>query len=220
MIALPFGSREFFEVFGLYNTAVWPAQLLLYGIAAVVVAHVIRQERFGLSLGLLALLWLWMGVVYHVMFFSRINPAAWVFGIAFIAQAMILLRSARARVIMQARRAAPVVAGKVLVGYALVGYPLIGYLSAHHYPETPTFGAPCPTTIFTIGVVLWTQPERAGRLLAIPVVWAGIATAAALYLSVPQDYGLTAAGVAAAIYLQRDRAWRVQLSLQSQSHFR
>ena len=218
---LPFSSREFFEVFGRYNTAVWPAQLFLYGIAAVIVTQVIRHERFGLSLGLLGVLWLWVGVVYHVMFFSRINPAAWVFGIAFIAQAMILLRSARARIIMQARRAAPLVAGKVLMGYALVGYPLIGYLSGHHYPETPTFAAPCPTTIFTIGVVLCTQPERAGRLLAIPVAWAGIATAAALQLSVPQDYGLTAAGLAALVFLQqRDRTRHPKLSFQSQSHFR
>lgn len=116
---------------------------------------------------------------------------------------MLLLWSPRHPVISRTHRTVPAVAGKVLVGYALVGYPLIGYLSGHYYPQTPTFGAPCPTTIFTIGVVLWAQPARAGRLLAIPVAWAGIATAAALQLSVPQDYGLTAAGLAAVIYLLR-----------------
>jgi hypothetical protein len=195
--ALPFTAREFFELFGHYNVTVWPAQLLLNGIAVLIIAHVVLQERPGLVFALLALLWLWMGVVYHLAFFTTINPAARLFGVAFIAQAMFFLSyisSPTASPRAQATLTAPV--GKALVAYALVGYPLLGSLLGHHYPEVPTFGAPCPTTIFTLGILHWRRPGTPAWLAAIPLAWSGIGTAAAIQLSVPQDYGLTLAGLA------------------------
>ena len=39
--------------------------------------------------GILAVLWLWTGLVYHVLFFAPINPIATLFGAAFIGQAVI-----------------------------------------------------------------------------------------------------------------------------------
>ena len=90
-MTLPFSARDFLEVFGRYNVAVWPAQLLLYGVAALVVILVIRHDRPRLVPVLLATLWLWSGLVYHLGFFSAINPVAPLFAIVFIAQAGILL---------------------------------------------------------------------------------------------------------------------------------
>lgn len=61
----------------------------------------------------------------------------------------------------------------------------------------PLFGiAPCPTTIFTIGILLLGPWHVARWLLLIPVLWTIIGGSAALLLNVPQDYGLLAAFLA------------------------
>ncbi len=205
---LPFSAREFFEVFGRYNDAVWPAPLILVGIAVWVVIGLLRHEHPRLILVLLAVLWLWAGFAYHITFFASVNPAAVVFGVLFVAQALILLSFARTSLV-PAERARPAarVAGRALVAYALVGYPLLGYVAGHQYPETPTFGAPCPVTIFTLGVLLWLEWKLPRWTLAIPLAWALIGTSAAVQLSVPQDYGLAAAGFLSLffVFLARDR---------------
>ena len=190
-------------MFGRYNLAVWPAQLFLYGVAALIVILVLQQDRPRLTSVLLATLWLWSGLVYHIAFFSAINPAARLFGIVFLAQAGILLWDARGHTAGTSAAHAPFAAyaGKALVAYALIGYPLIGYLAGHRYPETPTFGAPCPTVIFTLGVLLWTRHELSWWIVAIPLAWAVIATSAAVQLSVLQDYGLVIAGGATLLAL-------------------
>ena len=210
-MTLPFTTREFFDVFGRYNAAVWPAQLLLYGIAVLITANVIRQARPRLVLMLLAALWLWMGLVYHLTFFADINPAARVFGIAFIAQAGILLWPARPRPFDRSGSGPRLerLAGKALVFYALLGYPLVGLLAGHSYPEAPTMGTPCPTTIFTLGVLLWMRDSPAWAF-AIPLLWSVVGTSAAVELSVPQDYGLAIAGVAGFVLLERAVTSQVQ----------
>jgi hypothetical protein len=146
-----------------------------------------------------------MGLVYHLTFFASINPAAPAFGILFLAQAAILLWSARAPPARAGSLggALGVAAGKALIAYALLGYPLVGYVAGHHYPETPTFGAPCPTTIFTLGVVLWYPWKLRWWVTLIPLIWTVIATSAAIRLSMPQDYGLTVAGVITLLLLAR-----------------
>jgi hypothetical protein len=200
---LPFGPQDFLELFGRYNLAVWPAQLLLYGIATLIVILVMQQERPRLVLVLLGTLWLWTGFAYHIVFFSLINPVAPVFGIMFVAQGVIFLWIARqgAPNATAVRHPFAVHAGRALVAYALIGYPLVGYLAGHHYPETPTFGAPCPTTIFTLGVLFWTGRELFWWMVTIPLAWSVVATSAAVQLDVPQDFGLTVAGLVTLIVL-------------------
>lgn len=55
--------------------------------------------------------------------------------------------------------------------------------------------APCPTTIFTFGLLLWAATPVPAYLIIIPLIWAFIGMSAAVNLQVPQDYGLVAAGV-------------------------
>lgn len=205
MVALPFTTQEFFDVFGRYNNSVWPLQYVLLGIGVLIVINLMMRTRPRLMLALLATLWLWMGVVYHLTFFASINPAATAFGILFLVQAAILAWWARASAASWTPLAGSLGtrAGKALIAYALLGYPLIGYLAGHRYPDTPTFGVPCPTTIFTLGVVLWSPWAVRWWVVVIPLLWAVIATSAAAQLSVPQDYGLAVAGVITLLLLTR-----------------
>jgi hypothetical protein len=85
-------------------------------------------------------------------------------------------------------------AAAVLVAYSFVVYPLVGLLGTHPYPETPLFGvAPCPTTIFTLGLLLLVRHPRPWVLAAIPLLWSLVGGSAAFLLDVPQDLGLLAA---------------------------
>jgi hypothetical protein len=55
--------------------------------------------------------------------------------------------------------------------------------------------APCPTTIFTFGLLLWTRGRVPGWLLAVPTLWALIGFTAALTLGILEDTGLLVAGL-------------------------
>jgi hypothetical protein len=201
----PFTTAQFFDVFAAYNTAVWPLQWVLLGLA--VAAIVLCFSRLGvrnrLVTGVLAALWLWMGVVYHLIFFSVINPAAPVFGAAFALEGGLLVWAGLGPLALAfaPRRDVYGVAGAALLLYALAVYPLLGYLLGHLYPATPTFGTPCPTTIFTFGLLLWVKGHVPWRLLVIPGLWALLGLSAALWLRVPQDLGLFAAGALAILLL-------------------
>jgi hypothetical protein len=196
---LPFSQSEFFAVFAAYNSAVWPVQLLLVGFGVLIVGAALRPRPWSsrLTSWMLALLWMWMGLVYHFGFFRAINPAAGLFAAGFVLEGALLgvVGGVRGRLDFQFQPTAQGFGGALLIGYALVGYPLLASLLGQQFPATPTFGLPCPTTIFTFGVLLWLQRPAPVSLLVIPLAWSVIGTAAALQLGVGEDFGLIVAGV-------------------------
>lgn len=84
------------------------------------------------------------------------------------------------------------------MAFALVVYPALGVLVGHRYPASPTFGLPCPTTIFTVSVLLLTASDTPRWVYVAPVVWSVIGASAAFILGVYQDLGLVVSGLAAA----------------------
>ncbi|HET7459244.1 MAG TPA: DUF6064 family protein [Gemmatimonadaceae bacterium] len=212
-VQLPFTSDEFFAVFRRYNEAVWPAQWLLNALAVAVVVLAVRgaSRRRRVAGALVAFLWFWAAMVYHAGFFVAINTAALLFAALFVAESGLLAVATYGRALtFRVRADARGIAGGALVAYALVGYPLLGYVLGQRYPEMPTFGAPCPTTIFTFGVLLWTARPVPRVLLVVPALWAAIGSVAALQLGVREDYGLAvAAAVALPLLLKQPRpGWR------------
>ncbi len=204
---LPFSTAQFFAVFSRYNEALWPAPLLAYALG---VAALLAAWRPGganrIAWLILGLFWLANGILYHWGFFSAINPAAHLFGALFVLQALLLLWQGIRRdsppLALAATPAA--LAGALMILYALALYPLAGWAAGHHYPAVPLFGlAPCPTTIFTLGLLLWTQRPPPWYLALIPLAWALVGGSAAVLLQVPQDYGLPAAALLALLLLRR-----------------
>jgi len=199
---LPFTTEEFFAVFARYNTAIWPAQI---GAEALGLAALILLFRSGPLASrviclILAAFWLLMGTGYHLLFFTRINTLAYAFGLLFVAQAALLFVEGmiRRQITFRAEADWRTCLAWALIGYALVIYPLIGLLGSHPYPMTPLFGvAPCPTTIFTLGLLLLSNASW--RLFVIPLVWSVVGGSAAVLLAVPQDYGLILAGAIAPV---------------------
>lgn len=196
---LPFDVEAFFAVFGAYNVAVWPAQVAATALAVVAVALVFARASWaGTAIAaILALLWAWVAIAYHALQFARINPAAYAFAAASLAGALLFAWHGvvRRRMRFAWRRDAASAAGAVLLAYALVAYPLLSLAAGHRYPETPTFGLPCPTTIFTIGLLALLSPPYPRSVLVVPVLWCAVGVQAAFLLGVPQDLALGVAGV-------------------------
>lgn len=199
-MGLPFTVEAFLDVFRRYNDAVWPLQWLLgaLGIAAVALAARGGPRAGRRVSAILALLWLWTGLVYHVAFFRAINPAAAAFGAACVAQAALFawLGVVRGRIAFAPRRDVAGVAGATLAAYALVVYPMLG-AAERAYPASPTFGTPCPTTILTLALLLWAARTLPRVVLIVPVAWSVVGTVAALRLGVVEDLGLPFAAAAA-----------------------
>jgi hypothetical protein len=75
-------------------------------------------------------------------------------------------------------------------------YPLLGWLAGHGWPRGPVFGvAPCPTVIFTMGLLLLAEGRLPRHLLIIPVLWALLGGTAAWLLNVPEDFALPLAAL-------------------------
>lgn len=144
------------------------------------------------------------GATYHLLHFTAINPAAWLFGAAFLVQGAAFLVAARGRrlVFAPGRGGARRGFGQVLIAYAGVLYPLLGRLAGHPWAEIPAFGVtPCPTTIFTFGILLLASASVPRWLPVIPALWAVVGGSAAVLLAVPQDWMLLVGGSAATGFL-------------------
>jgi len=197
---LPFTAEQFLQVFAEYNPGIWPAQAVAFILVILLLFMAFKSRESGSSTVnlILALYWFWMGAVYHIGFFSEINPAAYLFGALFILQGFgfITLIWLKYDLIYTFRKDVYGLIGGLLMLYALAIYPLLGYLFGHGYPRAPMFGvAPCPTTIFTFGILLWTRGRVPYWLLIIPGLWSVIGFMAALNLTIYEDAGLLIAGI-------------------------
>ena len=92
-MSIPFTTEQFFEVIANYNIAVFPIQILLVLAGIVCVAFLYSKKSYKDKIigSYLGILWLWIGVIYHLVFFTVINPAAYIFGILFILQGLLIL---------------------------------------------------------------------------------------------------------------------------------
>ncbi|HWN12125.1 MAG TPA: DUF6064 family protein [Pyrinomonadaceae bacterium] len=72
--------------------------------------------------------------------------------------------------------------------------------SGHRYLAAPTLGLPCPSTIFTFGILLWTDRHiplplgDTGRMVVLGF-WAAIS------LGMKEDYGLLGAGLLGSVLI-------------------
>jgi hypothetical protein len=199
-MTLPFTDEQFFGVFAAYNMLLWPAAFALWVATAVVCLEWLRDgaHRQPLVPALLVLHWIWVGLAYHAAFFTRINPAAWLFSALFVVEAGLLAWYGVMRNRIRFVERPPFfqyVASRVLIAYALA-YPVIAQAEGHAYPHVPTFAVPCPTTILTIGFLLAADPPLPRLVTVIPILWALVGGSGAFLFGVRADLILLVAGVA------------------------
>jgi hypothetical protein len=199
VMTFPFTQEQFLTIFTQYNLAVFPLQIVFIILGIVALWFVVKKSPISDRIILLILIffWFWMGIVYHILFFSSINPLAYAFGVLFIIEACLLiyLGIIKKQVEFSLTKDRYTLIGLIFIVYAMIIYPVIGMVAGHGYPRLPTFGLPCPTTIFTFGLFLMSDKKFPLPLLVIPLIWSMIGFFAALSLGITEDYMLLVAGV-------------------------
>ncbi len=209
-------SNQLLALFERYNPDVWPLPVIGYlvaGIALGLIALRPGRSTDRLVTAMLALAWLWLGVVFQGIYVRQVNAVLGIVGaLVFVSGAVLLFRAGVARDDLRFRFAGeplPVL-GVAALAYAIVVYPLIGIVLGHGYPHAPLLGAaPCPTAIATFGLLLIARPPLPAHLLAMPMVWAVLGPLGAVPQGVVEDVALFVVGVAAStLVLLRDWPWQ------------
>jgi hypothetical protein len=199
---LPFTPEEFFAVFRRYNETVWPLQVLftLLGFAALALVRAPGRAAGRIICAILAALWVWMGLVYHLIFFLPVNPAAALFGPMFLFGAALfgLEGVAHHRLRFGWTPNARCFIALGLAIYALIIYPLVSQLLGRDPAEAASFGLPCPTAIFTIAMLGFLERPFPRNVFLVPLLWAAVGAQAARLFGVFEDVGLLLAGLAGA----------------------
>ncbi len=201
--------EELLAVFGTYNLAIWPLQLIAYllGFLAVFLSVRTTKHSSRIIAAILSFYWLWTAVVFCVLFWGPSYTLAYGFAAMGTIQGVVLLVVGvlKPRLSFRFQPDAYGVVGILIVAYAMLGYPVLGYLLGHIYPRTVTFGlVPCPTTVFTLGLLLWTDKPVPRYVLVVPFMVA-VAGLLAVSIGLLEDVGLIVAVLAGTgLILYRD----------------
>ena len=208
---LPFTKAQFLEVFHKYNNSIYPLQVIFLLLAVLAITIIYRGSKRQQKIVpiILATFWIWMGIVYHIGYFSAINKVAILFGVLFILQGIFFLHYGLKKFpLFTFQKNIRSITSVLLLIYALIFYPLTGHFAGHDYPYSPTFGLPCPTTIFTLAVFLSAQPRIPFYLAIIPLLWSVIGFSAAFSLGIYEDAALIVSAFAFVVlyFLKRQRS--------------
>ncbi|KKR15149.1 MAG: hypothetical protein UT43_C0006G0019 [Parcubacteria group bacterium GW2011_GWC1_39_29] len=174
----------------------------LFGLTAVFL--IFRQRRYSSKIisAILGGFWLWMGTVYHWIFFTEINPAAHIFAATFVLQGILIIYYGliRGKLEFNFDKGIREYMGLGLIASGILIYPIVGYIIGHRFPDNPTFGLPCPTTMFTLGVLLLGS-NHIKRLIVIPFIWSIVGFMAAVSFGIKEDVLLLLSGIIALVVI-------------------
>jgi uncharacterized protein DUF6064 len=171
---LLFSPRAYWRLVELYNSDVWPAQLVgvVAGLALLWLAAVPRPAASRTVAALLALAWLWVGWAFHWQHYAAINWAAPFFAGAFWLQAALLVILG----VVHGGGQAPPSAGVPNLGWTLavcgvVLYPLAGLAAGRPWSQAEVFGVmPEPTALASLGLLLAGGQPHARVLCIVPAL--------------------------------------------------
>ena len=208
-MTIPFSVEQFYGVFTAYNVGVWPMQFPLLALGVLAIVFLVRQRSYssaGISASLTAL-WLWQALAYHLAFFTVINPLAYVFAAVFMAGAAVFFWQGviRRKLIFKQASGWRACAGWGLLIFAFLIYPAWTYFMGHRYPAFPTFGLPCLTTLFTIGLLAFLVRPYPRSVFVVPVLWCFVGSQAAFAFDVQADLGLIVAGAVGLVLIAKSK---------------
>jgi Family of unknown function (DUF6064) len=214
---VPFTEQQFLDVFGAYNSTAWPVVIALWLVTFALGVRLVRGQARSVTLSALAAVhWAWSGLVYHALYFTDINPAAWLFAGVFLleAYAFVWFGMVRRTLVFEWDRTVRHAVAGALFAYSLA-YPFLVLASGHDVPRAPLFAVPCPTTLFTTALLLTAVRPAPMLVFVIPVMWATIAGTAAIALGVTPDLMLFVAAVCLVVYVALPFIVRVRTPLRS-----
>jgi len=144
-----------------------------------------------------------------MVYFKEFMPIPFVFGVLFILQALIFIfeGTIRNRISFKFKTDLYGLTGALLIFYAIFGYQALEYLLERGYPEILSFGMfPCPTVIFSLGILLWTGIKFPPYILIFPLIHALSGFIPAFMIGIIEDIGLIISGlVAILLFSYRDK---------------
>lgn len=190
-----FTLERFLNYASIYNLDLYPAQYLMLGLGLIAILTVFfRTERSSRFISaILAFFYGWIGIQFYMIYFKEFMPIPFVFGILFIIQALIFILEGTIsnRISFQFKADLYGLTGALLLFYALFGYQALEYLLGRGYPEILSFGMfPCPTVIFSLGLLLWTEKKFPPYILIFPIINALSGFIPAFMIGIIEDIGL------------------------------
>jgi hypothetical protein len=211
---LLFSPRTYYRLLELYNSAIWPGQILALALGLAIVALWRRGEQGRSTAGravaaILAASWFWVAWAYLLSRYDTINWAARYFAVGFAVEALLLVWTGvvRNRLVLRPTGDGLGVVGLVIFLFALLLHPLIGPLVGRQWTQVEIFGiAPDPTVVATLAVLLAANRPH-WQLLVIPLIWCAIGGATLWTMGSP-DAALMPAAAALVLVLGRFRQSR------------
>ena len=205
----PVTTDQFFAVFEKYNHAIFPVQIILFLlsiVALIAIGSNIRQKDKFVA-GILGVLWLWIGICYHIAFFSGISNVAFGYGALFILQGLFLLWEGIIlyNLKFEFKNSIQDYVGYFFILYGLIIYPFVSYLSEPNLFRTISVGFPSPTIILTLGFLLLCDKKFSKYLLIIPSLWAVIGISAVIKPGVYQDSIMLITAIIADVLILRSK---------------
>ena len=204
-MSVPFTFEEFLEMLERFNNDWWPLHLIMYALAIAAIYFAIRKTSYSgkIVTAILAFFWIWVGTVFNMLYFSKLYQMAYLFVVLYILEGIILawVGIFRKNLTFSVRADLFGLTGGIMIIYALIGYPLVGYATGRGFLHLLYSGMmPCPTAIFTLGILLWSDKPMPKIVPVIPVIYA-LSGFVPAKLGVVEDVGLVVAGVVTAILL-------------------
>jgi hypothetical protein len=186
-------AEHFFQRMAEYNNAIWPAQIISYVLAIIIIINSVKQWKVSneINTTILAILWIWNGAVTEILFFSKFQTQYYVWGILWILQGIFfIIIGFKNKFDYKIQKNWYSYAGILFILYALVVYPLIGSFVGHGFPRGPIFGvAPCPVCVFTFGVLLFVDKKVPISVLLFPLLWAILSIYPIIMMGIIADVG-------------------------------
>ena len=200
---LMFSPQTYYRLFELYNTGLWPAQILTLAAGVAIATLMLRGPRWRgrVVASLLALIWFFVAWAYFIDRYATINLAASYFALGFVVQAALLavVGSFRGQITFDGVKTLTEKVGNALFFFALVFQPLIGPFFGREWSGMELFGlAPDPTVVGTLGVLLAANRIR-WELFIIPVLWCAVTGATLWIMKSPEAFLMPLVGLLALI---------------------
>jgi hypothetical protein len=197
-------TLNFLQVFRDYNLLIWPLHLVSFVVCFITILMVIIKKTYSSKVVflMLALQWLWVGIHFQILFFSRIDPLAYFFGIIFIIQGILyVILSFKSSIVFSIKKDPFSLLGLIFFIYAFAGYPLVRYLSGYVYPDMAiSCVVPCPLVVFTFGLYMFALPALPRYILIIPAFWS-LSAFYAVHHGIYEDIGLIIIGTLSTIII-------------------
>ena len=170
---LMFSPTIYYRLLERYNLDIWPLQIVALGLGLLLLRLMLRDKGLNRRIAgaVLAIGWLWSGLVFNYLNFASINWIAGYLAFAYVAEGLLLFlwgylaaEKPEGDALLVRSDIWPLrrVAGTGLVAIAVFGYPFLYLLTGEAWQTAQIFlTSPGPTMVATLGLLLTVRSSLA-----------------------------------------------------------